>query len=148
MTQPFFDPAEALAAAQRARSEAAVRGTDTPWYAPVYGLGIGTVIASLALPSPWLLLGLAAGLALLATNMAVWKHRAGLSVINFQGPRTTKVAVVWTVVYVLLALAGFEGRHRLGYDWAPLACGAVAAVLATLASRLWDRAWRAETRAA
>lgn len=47
-----LDPSAALKLAQTAREQAAARGVDAPWYAPIYGLGMGGMIASWALPIP------------------------------------------------------------------------------------------------
>ncbi|MBW3560817.1 MAG: hypothetical protein KY449_13865, partial [Proteobacteria bacterium] len=95
---------------------------------------------------PWLLVGVAASLAVLIVNMLVWKSRTGLSVTNFQGPRTSAVAAGLAALIAAALAASVVARFRLGYELAPLFIGAAAAVFAAVGSRLWDRAWLAETR--
>lgn len=138
-----FDPAEALAMATDARQKLATRAASPWWYAPLYGLGCGAMIASFALPGGQAMIGVALSTLFVTALYAVWNAKTGLSVSGYRAGRTLPISLALMVALVgLLALA-----VRLkdgGYGWAPLACGAVAAVLAALASLAWDRVWRSE----
>ena len=142
---PELDPTEALAAARRARIAAVERGTQAWWYAPVFGLGMGGMIAGWALDPPLQSFATVACLAVLLVNFQVWRRRTGLHVTSFQGWRTSTVAGVLMVVLLAAVFLALR-MEREGPTWGPLAVGAAKAVIAAIASRLWDRAWRAEAR--
>ena len=141
-----IDPAEALAAARRARIAAVERGTSTWWYAPIFGLGMGGGLASHSLPLPWQGFGVVASLAVVLANFVVWRRRTGLHVTTFQGWRTSTVGAV-LIVLLLVAMFLSLRLDRAGYEWGPAAVGVAFGVIAAIGSRLWDRAWRAEARA-
>lgn len=146
MTDQPLDPSTALADARRVRHAAALRGADSGWYAPVLGLCLGGMIAAIALPPFLIPLAAAVCVSVAGANYRAWSLRTGLSVTNFQGRRTTLVSLGIIGVYLAAAAAAYVLRFRLGYAWAPLPLGALTGVLTALGSRLWDRAWLAETR--
>ena len=138
-----FDPAEALALATDARQKLATRAASPWWYAPLYGLGCGGMIASFALPSGQALIGVMLSTLFVSALYAVWKAKTGLQRQRLSlGPDAADYARA-AAGAGRPARAGRAPQGR-GLRLGPLACGAVAAVLAALASLAWDRAWRAE----
>ena len=145
MTSSDIEPAAALDAARRARIRAVERGTSTWWYAPIFGLGMGGMVAAWALQQPLEGLAVVACLALVLANFHVWRRRTGLHVTSFQGWRTSAVAGL--LIVLLLGTLFLSLRfEREGQVWAQVGLGAAFAVIAAVGSRLWDRAWRAEAR--
>jgi hypothetical protein len=144
--QQQFDPAEALALAQRTREEAGARGSATWWYAPLLGLVAGGVVLSTALPPFLMPLG-----ALLCMGASIqlyraWTARTGLAVTNYQSRRTTLVSIPLFACLLAIGIGSALLKHDRGVDWAPFALAPLAMVVAALGSRLWDRAWRADLR--
>lgn len=141
-----FDPSEALKIADATRERLAARAGTPPWYAPLYGLGVGGMVASFALPMPLALVGSTLCLLGITGLYSVWTSRSGLSVNGYRKGRTLPITLGLMAVASLLFAVALLLRDVEGYRWVPLACGAVLAIVATLASRAWDRAWRAEIR--
>jgi hypothetical protein len=116
------------------------------WYAPVYGLFCGLLVAGGGLPQPWgsLLVGFSLlGIALLYLR---WQQMTGLSVNGYRAGTTRVIAIGLAVAFVSLMLAGLALRAQFGFIWAPILCGAVAGIIAFFASAAWDRAWQRELR--
>ena len=144
MTDQQLDPAEGLALAQSARTNLAELPLCPKWYAPVFGAGTGGVIASLALDPPWSFVAMWACFLGIAIAYQVWSRRAGLRVNGYRQGRTRTVAVgLALTLWALIALTLWM-KLELDWAWAPLAGGLVAAVVASVASRMWDAAWRAQ----
>lgn len=140
-----FDPAEALALAKGARERVAARAAASPgWYAPIYGLCCGGIVAGGGLKQP--LGGVLVGVSLVAVGLLYrhWQNKTGLSVNGYRKGWTRVIAMALAVTMSGLMLAGLGLRVGMGLAWAPLACGAVAAIAAALGSALWERAWRAQ----
>jgi quinol-cytochrome oxidoreductase complex cytochrome b subunit len=140
-----LDPAEALALAQSARERVAARAAASPgWYAPFYGLCCGGIVAGGGLKQPFGILLVGISLIAVALLYRHWQNKTGLSVNGYRRGWTRVVAIALAAMMVGLTLAGLGLREEFGLGWAPLACGAVAAVAAALGSIVWDRAWRAQ----
>jgi hypothetical protein len=144
MTNEHLDPAEALALTQGARRRLTERELSPWWYAPLYGLAIGGMVAVTSGPRRYVGFTIVFVVAAVALHR-FWASRAGVSVTGFRKGRT-----LWVTAGLLAALLGVSfATLRLsgeGYGWAPLAGGAVAAVVAAVGSRLWDRVWLSELR--
>ena len=142
-----LDPRDALALAQQARERVAARAAASPgWYGPIYGLLCGVLVAGGGLPQPLgsLLVGFSLlGIALLYLR---WQQMTGLSVNGYRAGRTRVIAIALAMAFVSLMLAGLALRAKFGFIWAPILCGAAAALIATFASAAWDRAWQRELR--
>lgn len=145
MSEPF-DPAAALALARSTRAGLADRTLIPAWYAPLYGLGCGTMIAAHALPRPYGWLGFVAALGAILLMYRYWANTAGVSVNGFRAGRTLPLTIVFTVVVFTLGGGAIVARYEHGLVWAPLAAGAIIAVVAAAASHRWDRLWIAEMR--
>lgn len=144
------DPASAalaLAATNRARSRMAAGDLGTSWYAPLYGLATGALIASYALPEHLISIGVAVSILGMALLFRTWKRRTGLSVNGYRAGSTRPTVIAFAVLMLGLLMAGVVLRFRLGIVWAPLPLGVVGGVVATLASRRFDRIWREELAA-
>jgi hypothetical protein len=141
-----LDPADALALVADAGERMAARNPTPRWYAPLYGLFTGGVVAGAGLDQPLGILVLAISVGCIAILYRTWSDAAGITLNGYRPGRTRWIAIGLAAVLVLLMLAGLALRISLGLGWAPLACGAIGAVAAALASVSWDRAWRAELR--
>lgn len=141
-----LDPRDALALARNARERVAERAVTPAWYALLYGLFCGISVAGFGARQPGGFI--VAGLALVAGGLLYrrWTQLSGLIVSGFRGGATRVIAIALTFTLVALALAGLALRERAGIIWAPIACGALGAVIAAFASARWDRAWREEIR--
>jgi hypothetical protein len=141
-----LDPRAALALAERTRENMAARAATPGWYAPLYGLGSGLLVAGGGLPQPWGILLAAAGILLVALIYARWTQSSGLSVNGYRAGATRVIAVALVIALVGLMLFGLLLRERIGLVWAPVACGVLGALIAAFASAAWDKAWQAQIR--
>lgn len=142
-----LDPRDALAIARNARERVAVRAAASPgWYGPVYGLLCGVLVAGGGLPQPWG--GMLVAMSLLGITLLYlrWQQATGLSVNGYRAGATRMIAIGLAIAFVSLMLAGLALRAKLGFIWAPIVCGAAAALIATFASAAWERAWQRELR--
>ncbi|MEA3011626.1 MAG: hypothetical protein QOD42_171 [Sphingomonadales bacterium] len=139
-----LDPAEALALAKGARDRVAARAGTPAWYAPLYGLCCGGLVAGAGMKQPLGLAIIGVSLAAVLLLYRTWQQQSGLSVSGYRKGRTRTIALALAALLVMLALGGFELSTRFGILWAPYACGAAAALTGALASLAWDRAWLAE----
>jgi hypothetical protein len=126
------------------RQRIAARATTPWWYPPLYGLGCGGMVASISLPLPLIAPGVVACSLVIVAGYVVWSRSSGLSVNGYRRGRTLPITIAVVAAFVLLGLAAMLLRFQAGIGWAPLACGAVLAVVAGLGSAAWDRAWRAD----
>ncbi len=137
---------DALATVRGARAGIAARAATPWWYPPAYGLGVGGLVASLALPvrvAPFATVGCA--LYLLGVY-AVWRRVSGLSVSGTRPGKTRRIAIgigFATAVFCALAML-FRDAYPDGR--VAIFCGVVMAIIAARGSAAWDRAWRAELR--
>lgn len=142
-----LDPTDALALAKGARERVAMRASASPvWYAPLYGLLCGALVMGGGLERPVGIAIVLVSIVGLGLLYRIWTNISGLSVNGYRSGRTRTIAILLGAALVLLMLAGLIARTRLGLGWAPVAAGAVAAVVAAFASHAWDRAWLAELR--
>jgi 4-hydroxybenzoate polyprenyltransferase len=139
-----LDPREALALADRTRQRMLERAATPGWYAPLYGVGCGLIVAGGAAPQPWGMLLLVAGLVGVVLLYQRWTQSSGLSVNGYRAGATRVIAIGLAVALIVLMIAGLVVRETLGLIWAPFACGAAGALIAAFASAAWDRAWRAQ----
>ncbi len=142
-----LDPGDALAMARSARERVAARAAAAPrWYALLYGLGCGGLVTGagmLGSDSPFRILGsllFAGSMLAIAFLFRHWQRTTGLSVYGYRAGTTRWIAIGLAAALVALMFAGMALTAR-GIVWAPLACGAAAAVIAAFASAAWDRAW-------
>jgi len=142
MPEQQLDPGEALALARAARARLAGRDLSPWWYAPLYGLAVGGMVASAAGPSRYAA-GVVVFLMAAVVLYKVWARRTGVSVYGYRKGQTRTIALVMVAAVLVTGWASILLRLQ-GYAWAPLAGGAGAAMIAGVGSRLWDRAWRAD----
>lgn len=140
-----LNPAEAVALARGARERVAARAAASPgWYAPIYGLCCGAIVAGGGMKQPLGIALIAVGTVSVCLLYRHWQDKTGLSVNGYRKGWTRVIALALVVMMIGLMLAGLALRTELGLAWAPFACGGVAAILAAWGSKLWDRAWRAQ----
>lgn len=140
------DPHTSLAAIREAESRLASRAHWSFGRHAAFGALMGGLVGSYALPNDLPLAGLA--VCLLAAGVVVWRDRRrdGLFINGYRAGRTR--AATLFVLFVTLAALGLASfaRYSLNLWWPPLLLGAAVAVVATLGSRRWERAYRAELR--
>ena len=141
-----LDPRAALALAERTRERMAQRAATPAWYAPIYGLGCGMLVAGGGLPQPWGMLLVVAGLLLVTLLYMRWTQSSGLVVNGYRAGATRVIAVSLAVTIAALLLAGLALREKMGLVWAPVVCGVLGALVAAFASAAWDKAWQAQIR--
>jgi hypothetical protein len=141
-----LDPRAALALTERTRARMLERAATPPWYAPLYGLGCGLIVAGGGAPQPWGLLLITLGILGVSLLYRYWTQSSGLSVNGYRAGTTRTITLGLAAALVILLAAGLLLREQLGLSWAPFACGAVAVPVAAFASTAWDRAWRAQIR--
>jgi len=139
-----LDPEDALAVVQSARERIAARNPSPAWYAPIYGLLCGVLVAGGGSPQPFGMLAVGASILGLALLYRSWSDKAGISLNGYRAGWTRVIAILLACWLTLLMLGGLALRIELGLGWAPVACGAITAPIAGWASALWDRAWRAQ----
>lgn len=139
-----LDPAEALALAQGARERMAAHAYIPSWYAPIYGLLCGILVAGGGTARPFGLGMVILSVVGLGILYRTWSNRAGLSVNGYRRGRTRLIAIALAICFVVLMLGGLVLNREWGLAWAPFACGAIAAVVAWVGSAAWDRAWKAQ----
>lgn len=140
MMSDDLGPDEALALTQATRARMVVRAASPPWYAPLYGLCCGGLIASLALPDWYAVAGAVASLLSAVLLYVVWSRRSGLSVNGYRRGRTRGATAALLFAYLVACSVALTWRGTC----VPLAAGAALAIVAAFASRAWDRAWRAD----
>ena len=141
-----LDPRDALALAERTRDRMLERAGTPAYYAPLYGLCCGLIVAGGGLAQPWGLLLVTFGILSVSLLYWHWTQSSGLSVNGYRAGKTRVIAIGLAVALVALLIAGLALREMLGLAWAPFACGAAAALIAALASAAWDKAWREQIR--
>jgi hypothetical protein len=142
------DPRDALTLARSIRERMAARAATPSWYAPLYGLFSGMLVMGGGLPQPIGLSIVALAIVSIGLLYQRWTQASGLSVNGYRAGTTRLIAIGLVIALVALMMAGLLLRETFGLEWAPIACGAVAALVAAFASAAWDRAWRAQIRGA
>ncbi|WP_404333432.1 hypothetical protein AB2M62_10200 [Sphingomonas sp. MMS12-HWE2-04] len=100
------------------------------------------MIASLALPGGWVILGTVVSLLWVLGLYAIWRRQSGLSVSGYRAGATLPVTLALLVAFTIAVIVAVTLRERT--PWAPVACGVVLGVVAAIASATWDRIWRRE----
>ena len=134
----------ALAALGETRQRMAQRAH---WSLPRHmatGAVMGILVASYALPASTQLAVAAVVLAATALIVAADRKRDGFFVNGYRAGRTRRVAFVFLALAIIGLAAGITGKVVYGLVWAPVAAGAIVAVLGTFASLAWERAYRAD----
>lgn len=108
------------------------------------GAVMGILVASYALPPDTQLAVAAVVLAATALIVAADRRRDGFFVHGYRAGRTRRVALVFLAIAIIGLIGGVVGKLAYGLVWAPIAAGAIVAVLGTLASLAWERAYRAD----
>lgn len=109
-----------------------------------FGALMGLLVASYALPTS--VQPVAVVLALLGTALLVQhdRKRDGFFVNGYRAGRTRRVAFLFLGIALLFLVAAIVAKLRFGLGWVPLLLGAILAVLGTLSSLAWERAYRAD----
>ena len=109
-----------------------------------FGALVGILVASDALPTPGQIGAVA--LMLLGTLLLVRydRRRDGFFVNGYRAGRTRRVAFLFLGVALLGLAVAIVAKLRFGLVWVPLVAGVVIAVLGTMASLAWERAYRAD----
>jgi len=141
-----LDPQDALALVRRTRAGLASHAAPPRWYAPVYGLGCGAMVAAHALPRPWTWVAVVAAFALVLAIYGWWRRSSGIGVQGFRRGRTLPVTLAFGAVFVAGDVAAIILRYDHGLRWPAVLAGVVVALAGTWASRAWDRVWIAEMR--
>jgi uncharacterized membrane protein YhfC len=143
------DPGEAtqaLEAMRQSRERLAAAVDCPPARHVIFGLLMGGLVASQAAPPAWTL----ACEAVLMVGVALvylWdRRRTGMFVNGYRAGRTRAVTAVILLLTLGLGALGVWLKHGRGLVWGPLACGAVAAVLDTFGSVLWQRVYVRELK--
>ena len=141
-----LDPRAALALAERTRERMAERAATPIWYAPLYGICCGLIVAGGGLPQPWGGLIVAVGTVSVALLYRRWTQSSGLTVYGYRAGTTRVIAIGLAIAMVALMLAGLALRTQTGLVWAPIVCGFAGALVAAFASVAWDKAWQKQIR--
>lgn len=133
-----------LAQMQAARGEVARRARWSIARHAAFGVVMGGLVASYALPGGWTLVGLGACLTGTALIAAWDRRRDGFFVNGYRAGRTRLLALLLCLVALATLGLAVALRTRFGIAWAPLALGALLALLGTGASIAWERLYRGE----
>lgn len=138
------EAADALRSMHAAQVRLAGRARWSAWRHAAFGVIMGGLIASYALPGPWAVVGVA--LCLLGTALIVRRDRQrdGFFVSGYRAGATRRLTIVLLVVTFAALAAAVVLRDRYGIAWAPVALGAVVALVAARASLAWERLYREE----
>jgi len=109
-----------------------------------FGVLIGAMVASYALPLPLQMLVVAGALVATGLLVAADRRRDGFFVNGYRAGRTRRVALLYLSVALAGLVAAIVAKEGYGLVWMPLAVGAVLAVIGTLSSLAWERAYRAD----
>ena len=145
--RPSSDAEEAeraLAALADARQRIAKRAHWPLARHVAFGLLMGLLVAGYALPTAGQIATVI--LMLLGTALLVRhdRRRDGFFVNGYRAGRTRRVALLFLAVALLGLAVAIVAKLRFGLVWVPLVAGAAIAVLGTLASLAWERAYRAD----
>ncbi|MGV8928341.1 MAG: hypothetical protein ACOH1E_01190 [Brevundimonas sp.] len=144
MTNDQPTPAEALASITAARTAVGERLKVHWGYDVLYGLSCAGIVGSHGLPQPWSFGVLGLSLAGLAGMVHLWRKQTGMWVSGISPPRARWVAFGLGVILLGLMFGSLYLERVTGLWWISLAAGAVAGVIAVVASRLWMRVYLRE----
>lgn len=138
------EASQALAAIRSTRSQMARRAHWSFGRHAAFGLVMGGLVASYALPAPWPILGVMLCMAATALIVARDRSRDGFFVSGYRRGKTLRLSILIGLV-TLAALAGAIAlRTAYGLLWAPVAIGAAVALGCTIGSMVWERVYRRE----
>lgn len=129
----------ALEAKRQAEAQIARAATCPPWRHAAFGLIMGGLVASPAAPLPLRMGLLAILLCLIALIVQSDRKRLGMFINGYRRGKTLFVTLPMLVIELSLYMVGIV-RNAHGEDpVTPLLLGAVALVIGTLGSMLWQR---------
>ncbi len=138
-------PAEALKAISDVQARLADNWSRHTWgYDLTYSALVGLMIAGWGLPVPVAASCIAISLAGLAILAMRWKNRHGVWINSLEPGRARWAAVAIGLIMAGLGLANLWFMEHDGPHWGPAAFGAVAAVCALIASRVWRALYRGD----
>ena len=136
----------ALAAKKDADRRLAETVTCPPWRHGVFGLVMGALVATPALPLALRFGAIVLILVAIAAIVQADRRRMGVFVNGYRRGKTLVVSIVMLAavlaLYLVSARAGLAGDHLT-----PLALGAAAFVLSVIGSVVWQRVFIGELRA-
>jgi len=136
----------ALAAKKDADRHLAETVTCPPWRHGVFGLVMGALVATPALPLALRFGAMVLILVAIAAIVQADRRRMGVFVNGYRRGKTLVVSIVMLAavlaLYLVSARAGLAGDHLT-----PLALGAAAFVLSVIGSVVWQRVFIGELRA-
>jgi hypothetical protein len=140
------DALRMLAEVEAANTDLAERAKAPTWYHPALGLLMGGMVAAQGLPIVGKIacyLVFAAGLSLL---MRAYKRHTGMWINGYRAGRTRWVAIGLAAIATLCMLIAVWLERERGLIYAPLAFGAIVAVIVTIGGFVWEAAFRADLR--
>jgi hypothetical protein len=137
-------PRLALEQAAQARAALVERARAPRWYHPALGLLVGGLVAVQAAAPAVSIAFLALFFAGLALLIRAYQRHTGMWISGMRRGRTRWLAVATAAVIMVLMLGSIWLRQERGLAWAPVAAGAIAAVLMTLAGFAWEAAYRTD----
>lgn len=144
MSTSSTEAAQALAAMRESRAQLAAAATCPPERHLAFSGLLGGLVASQAAPTPWPLViegVLLAGVGL----VVIWdRRRTGMFINGYRAGRTRPLTFSLLAVALSLLALGIWLKVDRGLFWAPIACGAVVAVVSYFASAFWQRIYRRE----
>lgn len=147
MQDQSFSAAEALAAAEASRAKMASVADCPPSRHWAFALLFGGVVAVQAASMPWNLVGDGLIVAAVAITVAMDRARKGVFVNGYRAGKTRPLTLGLIVFMLAIYAPAYWLRMKHGAIWAPLAGGALVAVVAYFASRRWSQVYRAEMEA-
>ncbi len=140
------DPIDALKQVQDARAHMAERYTRGSWlYDLFYALLVGGLVATMALPMPYLLINETVLLVCLVILARWWRNRTGMWMSGVQPARARWVAIGIGGLMVVLTVLNLWWSHNGAELWAPVATGLAGVLMAFFGSRLWTSVYRRES---
>jgi hypothetical protein len=148
MTKDVLEASQALEAMNLARGRLAAAADCPPERHLLFAALMGGLVAIQAAPTTAILA--LEPLFLLAVVLIVrWdRKRTGMFINGYRNGRTRPVAFTMLGMTLALLALGIWLKDSRGLAWAPLACGAVAFVVAYLGSRWWQSVFRRELNGA
>lgn len=140
------DPSDALASIQSAKTRLEGRARWSFGRHAAFGALMGGLVASYALPGNLHFVGLA--ICLIATGLIVRRDRRrdGFFVNGYRAGRTRPVTIVILLISLVALGLAMAARYALNLWWPPILLGVALAMVGTVASQRWERAYRAELR--
>ena len=144
MSPTSQDAAEALKAMHASQSRLAAAADCPPQRHLAFGVLMGCLVATPALPTVYALLVEAAVLIGIALVVRWDRRRTGMFINGYRAGRTRPLTFAMLAVILSLYTASYWLAHARGVTWAPIALGLLAAAGGFYGSMLWQRAFRRE----